>query len=571
MACYSYMRCSGYAQGKKGDSIRRQSDMALEWAKAKGITLDTSLNLLDRGVSGFKGKNLHQGAGLARFLAAIEDGRVQAGDTLLIEALDRLSRQTPTIALQLFLDIIGKGVRIVTLRNGNVFEENEKRKLNLQDLMMSVMEICLANQESEAKADRIGKAWQQKRNNCLEKKLTASVVPWLKLNEDKKSFTVITDVAAVVKKIFQMALAGDSIKTIALYLHSHNIKPFRKSPHWHPSNIRKLLKNRVVIGEVQHQTYTAGKRKPIGEPVANYYPAIIAEKDFNAVQAGIKNRRRNFAGRTGTNCRNLFTGIVRMIDAKSGMVSPLTVVNKYLNKDEPYLVAYNAARGIEGHEYILFDYATFEIGFLKWINEVNFGKMNKSNKENIELLSTQEEISSLNKKLDKIKAKLFELEDIPDSFIEVVREMEAKKKTMSQKLQALKEDDSKKPVKDSLSELKAMDIRTGDISLRTRAKSLVADVVEAIDMYLYKDDEKQSKVLIAAVEFKDGQQKLFTCQTWRQGHKSKFKGKKPVYNFAPVKGKFLPMLDSADDKMSKEDLQYFQFIADICFRENAMV
>src|SRR4051812_46296558 len=111
---YSYCRFSSERQ-RKGDSIRRQIEAARVYAKAQGWTLDDSLR--DEGVSAFKGKNAATGA-LKRFLDRIEDGTVKPKSRLLVESLDRLSRNDVTDALQLFIGIIKSGIEVITLADG---------------------------------------------------------------------------------------------------------------------------------------------------------------------------------------------------------------------------------------------------------------------------------------------------------------------------------------------------------------------------------------------------------------------------------------------------------------------
>src|ERR1700747_3247772 len=90
--CYSYLRFSTPEQ-RKGDSLRRQTVAAEEYAKRHGLALDTELNLRDLGISAFRGNNVAVGA-LGAFLKAIRDGLVPKGSLLLVESLDRVSRQT---------------------------------------------------------------------------------------------------------------------------------------------------------------------------------------------------------------------------------------------------------------------------------------------------------------------------------------------------------------------------------------------------------------------------------------------------------------------------------------------
>ena len=65
-------------------------------------------------MSAFRGKNKHRGA-LSKFLQEIEDGRIPKGSVLLVENLDRLSREGIDEAGDLFKKIIRTGVDIATL------------------------------------------------------------------------------------------------------------------------------------------------------------------------------------------------------------------------------------------------------------------------------------------------------------------------------------------------------------------------------------------------------------------------------------------------------------------------
>src|SRR5664279_271956 len=71
---YSYLRFSTPEQSK-GDSLRRQTALAEEYAQRHGLTLDTELNLKDLGISAYRGDNAAVGA-LGAFLKAIRDGLV---------------------------------------------------------------------------------------------------------------------------------------------------------------------------------------------------------------------------------------------------------------------------------------------------------------------------------------------------------------------------------------------------------------------------------------------------------------------------------------------------------------
>ena len=85
---YSYLRFSTPEQ-MTGDSFRRQSTMAVEYAAKRGLELDQKLTFHDLGVSAYRGKNADTGR-LAEFLEAVEAGLVPKGSFLLVEFLDRI-------------------------------------------------------------------------------------------------------------------------------------------------------------------------------------------------------------------------------------------------------------------------------------------------------------------------------------------------------------------------------------------------------------------------------------------------------------------------------------------------
>src|SRR4051812_49005202 len=110
---FPYKRFSSPSQ-EDGDSIRRQNALSVAWSERTGVALDLTLTLEDRGVSGLRGvsRSDPDKYGLAAFLKGIETGRVQPGDYLLIENLDRLSREEEVPATHLLTSILMAGVKV---------------------------------------------------------------------------------------------------------------------------------------------------------------------------------------------------------------------------------------------------------------------------------------------------------------------------------------------------------------------------------------------------------------------------------------------------------------------------
>jgi hypothetical protein len=71
-----------------------------------------------------------------------------------------------------------------------------------------------------------------------------------------------------------------------------------------------MLSNRATVGEHQPKQYRNRKAFAVGDPIPNYYPAVIEESLFQAAQEA---RRKNLAsgrGRKGRLITNLFAGIL---------------------------------------------------------------------------------------------------------------------------------------------------------------------------------------------------------------------------------------------------------------------
>jgi recombinase len=133
---------------------------------------------------------------------------------------------------------------------------------------------------------------------------------WLDLSEDRRSFVLVPDRAEIVRQIFEMSLAGLGGYTIAKQLNTKNVPAFGPSPKWDQSTIHNMLTNRATIGEHQPKRYEEKKEFAVGDPIPNYYPAVIREDLFYAAQEA---RRKNLAsgrGRKGRLITNLFGGLL---------------------------------------------------------------------------------------------------------------------------------------------------------------------------------------------------------------------------------------------------------------------
>jgi DNA invertase Pin-like site-specific DNA recombinase len=145
----------------KGDSLRRQIEASSRYAAVHNLTLDETLNVRDLGVSAFKGRNFEEGA-LRQFMIAVDDGHIAPDSYLIVESLDRLSRLPVTDALAIFQAIIGRGITIVTLTDSAVYSK-ERLKDNWTPLLMALVTMSRAHEESAVKSMHIKAAWAAKK------------------------------------------------------------------------------------------------------------------------------------------------------------------------------------------------------------------------------------------------------------------------------------------------------------------------------------------------------------------------------------------------------------------------
>lgn len=330
---YSYLRFSSTPQ-EMGDSIRRQNDLIQKWCQDKGLTLDESYRMEDRGLSGFHGDNLLIGE-LGQFLKDVEAGKVERGSYLILESLDRFSRMNVNDVIHRLTGLITHGIRIVTLCDGRQF--SDENSSDITQLMLMVLESGRANSESLHKSKRLRESWEGKRVSAKTGSVLSKIVPYGYWVENRNyssgrpqggKITVHPTESQYVKLIFDLAAQGQSPSVIARTLNKDHKVKSRKGGMWGASMVNNILNNRAYLtGEHQPcQTRKENGRRvyiPTGEIIPDYYPVIIPPALWKQVHNTLINKQTTKRTPHKHGISNLFTG--KIVCASCGSI--VTVKN----------------------------------------------------------------------------------------------------------------------------------------------------------------------------------------------------------------------------------------------------
>jgi len=311
---YCYVRFSSKKQ-ELGDSIERQQRLIDRYLEENNAEIVEKFS--DLGVSAFRGKNVKAGA-LSKFLDRVSDGEISHGDTLIVESLDRISRQKELNTLSILTAILNAGVIIYTLADGRIY--NARSEDHAQLLFQIGFIISRAYDESLTKQKRSVSAWAKKHENARTGKalMTRKLPYWLKVSEDGRSIEVVEERAREVKKAFELAKLKLGAQSIAARLNKE-----KAQKRWTLIAVRHLLSSKSVYGSLElYKTKSlAGQLESnqAYEEIEGYFPAVIGKEEYYGVQGSIQKNKETFAvrGRTPKGFRNVFKGLIKCLDCGS--------------------------------------------------------------------------------------------------------------------------------------------------------------------------------------------------------------------------------------------------------------
>ncbi|HAV1571116.1 TPA: recombinase family protein [Vibrio parahaemolyticus] len=398
---YSYIRYSSPQQAK-GDSFRRQFAQTQKFCEENGYELDTELSVYkELGKSAFKGEQEN----LKRFIEDCKSGIVEKGSLLIVENLDRLSRDTINKAMRQFLHLLDY-VNIYTLQDRKFYTSNDDVDNDSQvfDIITSLLIMSRAHEESQTKRKRLKESWEAKRQQIDKKKFATSYPHWLVLADDWESFSLKEDAVRAIRKIFELCVDGNGYNQILRHLND-KIEQYptpskrSKSGLWVRSTIQLLLSDRRLIGEMQMYKGAYKNRKPYGEPIADYYPQVIDEETFLKAQIAMQSRKVG-KGKTGKyRFSNIFRGFLQC--AECGNAMEYVDKGNTKKRSQKYLTCTSAKRGGSCTHSRHYRYEELELMLLHLVTENGFlPKPVEPNDLHLQVQKLKEQKVSANNKLN---------------------------------------------------------------------------------------------------------------------------------------------------------------------------
>ncbi len=417
----TYLRFSSKPQ-ERGDSIRRQEELFDRWLKGNPDATIVD-KFMDEGQSAYHGKHLKGDFG--RMLQSIQDGKYPSGQTvLLVESENRLNRQSARKTENLVDLITGKGVDVICLESGKVYNST-----NIDDLDTSIqLKIAahIAHQQSKEKSIKVSAAWENRAKLALsgEQQLTKMVPGWIEPDTRK-----LNEHAQTVKTIFNLLLSGESLHNIARYLQANNIKSFsrRKDANgFSVHSVRTILRSEATVG-----TLAASKHND-RPAIPDYYEAAVDVTTFNQAQEILSKNRKGRTPASGNPITiNLFKGLMRCQCGAS--VQPTGIKNSYQG-------VYRCNNYADGR----CDVPTIKRkAFDSWMITNLVGMLTKpddglSARRMAELTY---QVGMLSKRIKKTVALISELDDVPE-LKEQLRDLNRQRSQMQSELEALQHTES---------------------------------------------------------------------------------------------------------------------------------
>ncbi|MFJ1338699.1 recombinase family protein [Pseudomonas caricapapayae] len=318
---YAYVRFSTVQQGEEGrDSETRQTAPLAAFSKAFDVEIAPDNIVYDRGRSAFDGSNLLKG-NLKDLIEKLQDG-----DFLVVESIDRLTRQRVLVGVDLIQKLLMRGIKLYTTIDKKLYEVSDPSR-DLETLLLISVIAKRANEESETKSVRRKSAYKKAKDAAAATgKVFNKLSPpfGVRFDEVEQKFVELTEEADDIRKIFEL------LKDFGVDETCRRINQISTRRKWTNRAVFFLLKNKMPLGtlSVFSRLRNDGKEKRIFERyIDNYYPQIVTDFDFYSALKAMQNRKKDrVAGRYTLNNFNIFKKVIFCQNCGSSMICTKTNV-----------------------------------------------------------------------------------------------------------------------------------------------------------------------------------------------------------------------------------------------------
>ena len=304
-------------QQRESNSISNQKAMLEEFAARQGFT--NIVHFTDDGISG----TCFDRPGFLAMMKEVEAGNVEY---LCIKDMSRMGRDYLKVG-QIMEILRQRGVRLIAINDGVDSDKGDNDFTPFRNLF---------NDFYARDTSKKIRAVMRAKGNAGEHLCTNPPYGYMKDPADKKKWIVDEEAAEIVKRIFDLCIAGKGPMQIAKLLTAQHVltvkahyaqrdgKPLPEKPYqWSPKSVAGILERPEYTGcTVNFKTYSKShklKKRLHNAPenqriFSNTQPAIIDEQVFARVQELRENKRRpaKQAERQG-----LFSGLLYCADCGS--------------------------------------------------------------------------------------------------------------------------------------------------------------------------------------------------------------------------------------------------------------
>lgn len=280
---------------RESNSISSQRTCIQQYLRDQPDLKDDFEEIVDDGYSGTS----FDRPGMKRLLAMIENGQIR---TIIVRDLSRFARNYLEAGYYLEIVFPTMGVRFISINDGF---DSERLGEDTGGLDLAIRNL-INQMYSRDISRKIKSVVDMKKQNG---EYAFGAVPYgYKKGESHNTIVVDEPAAEIVRRIFDLAVEGNSITQIALKLNEeHIVTPsvylasvrgkYKTRAFWTYDSIRNILGNRIYTGDTEvfksHVTRVGSKRvniipEELRQVVPNTHEAIISRSTYYLARKTVK-------------------------------------------------------------------------------------------------------------------------------------------------------------------------------------------------------------------------------------------------------------------------------------------